>query len=117
MKKQLLYALSLALVCAVSLTAFGQAKKSTRESYPMKPFKIYTLPCQIAKGGDVQSRVKVTNNTGAAIAANEKVFVKIAGASLPNVLNSSFANQSTREMAGPADHSGACTAQYTKVGN
>lgn len=117
MKKQLLYSLSLALVCAASLTAFGQIKKSTREASPMKSFKIYTLPCQLTKGGDVQSSVRVTNNTGAAIASGEKISVRIGGATLPNLLNSNFANNAVRDLYGPADHTGSCTASYTKVGN
>jgi hypothetical protein len=117
MNKQLLYALSLALVCAVSLTAFGQAKKVEREVTPMKPFKIFTLPCQITKGGDVQSRVKVTNNTGEVIPSGQKITVRIAGGTLPNLLNSNFANNTVRDLDGPAAHTTSCTAHYAKVAN
>lgn len=107
MKKYLLIALSLMLFSAFTLAAAAQDAVVTKR----KVFRTFTLPCQIKKGGDVSSNVLVTNNSGYTIPVNTKINVQIAGATTPNLQPSAFANNTTRQMYGPADHGGACTAQ------
>jgi hypothetical protein len=113
MKKNLLFALSLMMFSAFTLAVAAQQPMPIAR----KTYKMVTLPCQIKKGGDVSSNVLVTNNSGYTIPVNTKVYVEIAGASTPNLQQSVFANNTTRQMYGPADHSGSCTAKASVAVN
>lgn len=113
MKKNLLFALSLMMVSAFTLAVAAQQPMPISR----KTFKMVTLPCQIKNGGDVSSSVLVTNNSGYTIPVNTKVYVEIAGASTPNLQQSVFANNTTRQLYGPADHSGSCTAKASVAVN
>lgn len=106
MKKYLLFALSLMLFSAFTVAVVAQDAVVTKR----KVYRTFTLPCQIKKGGDVTSSVLVTNNSGYTIPVNTKINVQIAGATTPNLQTSDLANNATRQMYGPADHGGGCTA-------
>lgn len=109
MYKQICFAATLALVGTLSFGTLAQAQQ------PIKKSSRLNLPCTITKGGDVQSQVRVENNSNLVIPAGTKINVQIAGASLPNLLQTSLATGASRNLSGPADHGGGCKAQATVV--
>ena len=109
MKKNLIYALTLTLAGTLSLMAYAQTPMTIKKQARVQ------LPCSITKGGDVQSRVKVENTSNYAIPAGTKINVQIAGAWLPNLLQTTLPKGAARDLYGPADHGGGCKAQATVV--
>lgn len=109
MYKQLVLVALVALAGTLSFGVLAQAQA------PIKKSSRLNLPCTITKGGDVQSQVRVDNTSNLVIPAGTKINVQIAGASLPNLLQTSLAVGASRNMSGPADHGGGCKAQATVV--